>query len=85
MIKTLTSENMGRNLHQDVVAPRYIIHPPVDIVWVDDSGTDIVYRIDTNMIRSVVLSFWEDRIGFSHKDVVIHPLQLGFDMELLLA
>ena len=36
-------------------------------------------------LRSGTLSFGEERLGFSHKEVVTHSIRSGFDMELYLA
>ena len=39
----------------------------------------------TNSLRAVTLSFGEERLGFSHKEVGTHSIRSGFAMELYLA
>ena len=39
----------------------------------------------TKSLRSVTLSFGEERLGFSHKEVGTHSIQSGFSMELYLS
>ena len=39
----------------------------------------------TNSLRAGTLSFGEERLGFSHKEVGNHSIQSGFAMELYLA
>ena len=38
-----------------------------------------------NSLREGTLSFGEERLGFSHKEVVTHSIRSGFIMELYLA
>ena len=38
-----------------------------------------------NSLRAGTLSFGEERLGFSHKEVGTHSIQSGFAMELYLA
>ena len=39
----------------------------------------------TNSLRAVTLSFGEDRLVFSHKEVGTHSIRSGFFMEIYLA
>ena len=39
----------------------------------------------TNSLRAGTLSFGEERLGLSHKEVGTHSIQSGFAMELYLA
>ena len=39
----------------------------------------------TNSLRAGTLSFGEERLGFSHKEVVTHSIHSGFAVELYLA
>ena len=45
----------------------------------------IKYQMTTGRLRSGEISFGEDQIGFSHKDMVPHSLQSGFSVKLFLA
>ena len=40
---------------------------------------------DKNSLRAVTLSFGEEKLVFSHKEVVTHSIRSGFAMELYLA
>ena len=39
----------------------------------------------TNLLRAGTLTFGEERLGFSHKEVGTHSIRSGFAMELYLA
>ena len=58
---------------------------PVNTVWVERQKTTITSQMTTNYLREGTLSFGEERLGFSHKEVGTHSIQSGFAMELYLA
>ena len=45
----------------------------------------ITSQMTTNSLRAGTLSFGEERLGFSHKEVGTHSIRSGFAMELYLA
>ena len=45
----------------------------------------ITSQTTTNSLRAGTLSFGEERLGFSHKEVGTHSIRSGFAMELYLA
>ena len=57
----------------------------VNTVWVERQKMMITSQITTNSLRAGTLYFSEERLGFSHKEVVTHSIRSGFDMELYLA
>ena len=57
----------------------------VNSVWVYNHRTKITYQMITKFLRSGTLSFREERLGFSHKEVGTHFLRSKFAMELFLA
>ena len=57
---------------------------PVNTVWVERQKKTITSQMTTNSLRVGTLSFGEDRLGFSHKEVVTHSIWSGFSMELYL-
>ena len=44
----------------------------------------ITSQMATNSLREVTLSFGEEKLGFSHKEVVTHSIQSGLAMKLYL-
>ena len=57
----------------------------MNTVWVEHHKTAITSQIKAKPLRSGTLSFREERLGFSHKEVGTHSLWSGFAMELYLA
>ena len=57
----------------------------MDTLWVENHNRTIMYQITTKPLRSGTVSFREERLGFSHKEVDNHSLWYGFSIELLLA
>ena len=57
----------------------------MNTVWVERHKTTITSKTTTNSLRSGTLSFGEDKLGFSHKEVSTHSIRSGFAMELYLA
>ena len=55
------------------------------MVWLELQETTITSHTKTKYLRSGALSFGEERLGFSHKEVVTHSIWSGFAMELYLA
>ena len=47
--------------------------------------TTITSQMTTNSLRAGTLSFGEEQLGFSHKEVVTHSIRSGFSMELYLS
>ena len=67
---------MGRHRHKTGIIPRNIeCHPSEHSV-----GIKLI-----KSLRSGTLSFREERLGLSHKEIVIHSLRSGFSMELSMA
>ena len=54
-------------------------------VSVELQKTTITSHITTKSLRSVTLSFGEERLGLSHKELGTHSIWSGFAMELYLA
>ena len=57
---------------------------PVNTVWVERQKMTITSQITTNSLRAGTLSFGEERLGFSHKEVGTHFIRSWFAMELYL-
>ena len=55
---------------------------PVNTVWVERHKTMITSQMTKNSLRTGTLSFGEERLGFSHKEVGNHSIRSGFAMEL---
>ena len=53
---------------------------PVNTVWEEKHKTTITYQLTTRSLRSGTLSFEEERLGFSHKEVGTHSLRSGCSM-----
>ena len=58
---------------------------PVNTVWEERHKTTITSQMTTNSLRAGTLSFGEERLGFSHKEVGTQSIQSGLAMELYLA
>ena len=58
---------------------------PVNTVWMEPQKMTTTSQMTTNSLRAGTLYFSEERLGFSHKEVVTHSIQSGFSMELYLA
>ena len=58
---------------------------PVNTVWIELQKTTITSQMTTKSLREGTLSFGEERLGFSHKEVGTHSIRSGFAMELYLA
>ena len=58
---------------------------PLNTVWVERHKTTINSKTTTSSLRAGTLSFGEERLGFSHKEVGTHSIRSGFAMELYLA
>ena len=56
----------------------------VNTVWVE-LQKKTTSQMTTNSLRAGTLSFGEERLGFSHKEVGTHSIRSGFAMELYLA
>ena len=56
----------------------------VNTVWVKNHKTTITSQIKTKSLMSGTLSFGEERLRLSHKEVGTHSLWSGFSMELFL-
>ena len=81
----LPSEHLGRN------------HRPTWLIFKDNKchtskhgrverhKTTITSQMTTNSLRAGTLSFCEEILGFSHKEVGTHSIRSGFAMELYLA
>ena len=57
----------------------------MNTAWVENHKTNITSQMTHISLRSGTLYFREERLGFSHKEVVTHSLQSGFAVEPLLA
>ena len=58
---------------------------PINTVWVENSRTNIPYQITIKTLSSGTLSFVQELIRFSHKELVTHSLQSGFSMKIFLS
>ena len=58
---------------------------PVNTVWLERHKTTITSQMTTNSLRVGTLSFGEEILGFSHKEVGTHSIRSGFSMEIYLA
>ena len=56
----------------------------VNTVWVERHKNMITSQMTTNSLRAVTLSFGEEILGLSHKEVGTHSILSGFSMELYL-
>ena len=50
-------------------------------VWVERQKTTITSQMTTNSLRAGTLSFGEEKLGFSHKEVGTHSIRSGLAME----
>ena len=50
----------------------------VNTVWVENHKTTIMYQMKTISLRIGTLSFGEERLGFSHKEVGTYSLRSSF-------
>ena len=57
----------------------------MNTAWVENHKTNITSQMTHISLRSGTLYFREERLGFSHKEVVTHSLQSGFAVEPFLA
>ena len=57
---------------------------PVNTVWAERHKTTINSQMTTNSLREGKLSFSEERLGFSHKEVGTHSIRSESAMELYL-
>ena len=57
----------------------------MNTVWVELQNTTTTSQMTTNTLRAGTLSFGEERLVFSHKEVGPHSIRSGFAMELYLA
>ena len=57
----------------------------MNTVWVERHRTTITSQMTTNSLRASTLSFGEERLGFSHKEVGTHSILSGFTTEIYLA
>ena len=57
---------------------------PVNMVWAERHKMTITSQMTTNSLRAGTLSFGEESLGFSHKEVGTHSIRSGFAMELYL-
>ena len=55
---------------------------PVITVWSELQKTTINSHLTTKSLRSGTISFGEERLGFSHKEVGTHYISSGYAMEL---
>ena len=58
---------------------------PVNTVWVENQKITITSQMKIKFMRSGTLSYGEERLVFSHKEVGTHYLQPGCYMEILLS
>ena len=58
---------------------------PLNTVWVENHKTTITSQMKIKVLRSWTLSFGEEHLGFSHKEIVTHSLQSVFYMDIFLA
>ena len=57
----------------------------MNMVWVERQKKTITSQMTTNSLRVGTLSFGEEILGFSHKEVGTHSIRSGFAMELYLS
>ena len=57
---------------------------PINTAWVENSRTNITNQITIKTSRSGKIFIGEERLGFSHKEVVNHSLWSGFAMDIFL-
>ena len=57
----------------------------VNTVWLKNHNTTITSQMNIKFLSSVTLSFGEEYLGLSHKEVVTPSLYSSFAMELFLA
>ena len=92
---TLNQWQTGKHLWPVQVWPNIItgleLYPgisddtPVYTVWEENHITNITFQVTIKFLSSGTLSFREERLGFSHKEVGTHTLWSAFAMELFLA
>ena len=57
---------------------------PINKVCVENCKTTITSKITIKILRSVMLSFGEDDLGFSHKEGYTHSVGSEFCLEIFL-
>ena len=57
----------------------------MNTVWVELQKATFTSKMTTNSLRAGILSFGEERLGFSQEKVGTQYIPSGFDMELYLA
>ena len=60
---------MGGNHHQTGLILRKTHDTPLNTVWVENNKTPITSQMTTKYLGSGTLSFGEERLGFSYKEV----------------
>ena len=58
---------------------------PVNTVWMEKHKTTITSQITTKSLRSVTISFREERLGLSHKELGTHSIRSCFSIDIFLA